>query len=954
MESIRAIVTRVFKADPETGRVFVGIDYETPDGLVSTKAGGYARGLREGDCFSAEGTWKTGTYKGQPDETFQGRQFRPDIPRTAAGAERFLAGCLRPQKHGVSAEAVRRFVAARGAEGLREAVDRPEILVALSQDPARYRAAILEDWSARTQGGQAVSLMEASGLEAKAIERIVSVLRDEVLKRLRDNPYQVARIQDVGFDAADRIGRHLGFAPGDRNRLTAAVTDVLRREEGAGSTAVDLDTLMAGLSTVSRIDRGLLLDFLRDAARRDDHDIAIYDTPAGPMSALLRLYVAEVDIQSAVKSVLSSGRANAEADVRRTADALFAKEKFRRFDAIQRLAVEMAATEPFSVLTGGPGTGKSTVMEAAAALCEQLDPGKLILCAPTGKAAKRLEEATGRPASTVHRVLKARGGRGGTTRFGHNRGNPLPAGAVVVVDEASMLDADTAAALMNAMPPDGRLLLVGDRNQLPSVGAGSVLADLLSAESGGRRAVPSVELVNVYRQAKDSGIAKGAVLVKNGEIPDLGEEDRGGVSFREMAPDEIADAVERLVCEELPAQGFHPVRDVAVLCPMSVGPAGTWALNARLSARLNPDGAPLPGVSLGPSDDPRVPVPRSGDRVMLTENDAENDVMNGDLGTVVGPGRAANGRPTIRVAFDSGVEVEYPASKWRSLILAFAGTIHKSQGSQYKVVVMPMAMSQERMLERTLVYTGWTRAQSRLVLLGERAALEHGIRTYRGEDRSTLLRRFLSSLDLGRILRPGARDWFAAARHALAGMRDASAAAPKTADVHRPPALGRLFGARRAAPQPSPATAAPPPGAAARPPPLGQPFGRSKSVPPTSAAVAAPVAPPGPPRPAAPRPLPLGGLFGARPSMPTPRPANTDQPAAAPPGSPFGMRRAVPPAALPPSAPAARAPSPGPAAPPAPRPPIGRPFGFRPRAAANDVAANDADPVCEQGGPRPR
>ena len=937
MESIRGIVTHVlFPRTPEqeNGSVLYMAQYETPEGLASGKFRGRARGVKVGDCLLGEGEWDDkNVFRGKPDVVFKATKLRPETPRTKQGAELYLRMFLNEQEHGVEAASIAALVRKRGPEILREAVERPEILVALSREPSRFRNAILTGWAARTQGDQAVSLLEASGLESRTIERIISSLRESPLERLQENPYRVAGLPGVGFDNADRVGRRLGFRMDDRKRLTAAVVEVLRREADgnendiSGSTSATLDTLLAGLSSVSRIDRPLLVAFLRDAARRDDHELGIYQTAPDqpPMAALLRYYVAEVDIQTGVQSLLSAGRRNNASAVRGSAGALFATADFSRFDATQRTAVEMAATEPLSILTGGPGTGKSTVMDAVARLCSQLDRGKLFLAAPTGKAAKRLEETTGKPAKTVHSLLGAMGSEteGGPQRFRYNKANPLPRGCMVVVDEASMLDAETAAALFNAMPPDGRLLLVGDRNQLPSVGAGSVLGDLLSACAGGRRVVPSVELVNVYRQSKDSGIAKGAALIREGRLPDLGPDDRGGVSFEDLAAPDLVSRVVQMVCEEVPRMGLDPLRDVAVLCPMAQGPGGTWEINTQLSRRLNPHGAPLPGVAAGDGDNPRMPVPRGGDRVMLTKNDSENDVMNGDLGTILGPGRSATGRPTIRIAFDSGKEVEYPAGRWRRLILAYAGTIHKSQGSQYPLVIMPMSISHKRMLERTLVYTGWTRAQRRLVLMGDRAALEHGVATYKGDQRSTLLRRFLAALLPGTGFRTDGTDWHARAleaqRESEAAIRDASNAAAQSDPRTAPPPLGRLFGARLAKAVPrvqGPVPSAPPgpqPGRGTAPPPhRGRLFGSPLPRPAAAALLPVPVAAIPQAKEAAPA-VRMGGfgrgLFGgagARSGLPTVPPVRGRSDDAGPALDP-AAGAAAPLAPLPPAPPAAAA-----------------------------------------------
>jgi exodeoxyribonuclease V alpha subunit len=883
METIRAIVVRA-KDNADKGTTFVHAEYETPDGLVVAKVGGRLLGLRPGDCFSADGTWKSSTFKGREEEIFRADNMRPDLPRTSKGVERFLLAALTELEHGVTPEAVRKLLADHGPTALRAAVEKPEILVRLSTAPERFRSAILQAWASRTQGGQAVSLMQACGLQEGIIEQIIAGVPQAPHETLRTRPYSVAELPHVGFENADRIGLHVGFSPEHRDRLASAVGEVLRREAAEGSTACDLDTLMGGLSSVSGIGKPTLLSFLRDAARDPKSGIFIFDHSSGPVAALAKLYVAEVQIQDGVKRLLGSGRRNDAEEVRRRSEALFAQPEFSKFDAVQRIAVEMAMTEPLSVVTGGPGVGKSAVMSAVTKICDEMEKGQLFLVAPTGMASKNLEGATKRKAQTVQRLLRASEERGGNTVYGHNARSPLPAGCVIVMDETSMTDAQTMAALMNAMPPDGRLVIVGDHDQLPSVGAGAVLGDILGATVGGMPLVPSVRLLKVYRQAEDSGIATGAALVREGTLPELGRESRAGVSFRDLPASRVTDEVIRLVTRELPGRGLDPIKDVAVLCPMAKGPGGTWEINERLSALLNPKGQPLDGVVRGRFDSKRMPIPRVGDRVMLTENDADNDVVNGDRGTIVGGGRTPQGRPTIVVRFDCGKEVTFPASRWRELILAYAGTIHKSQGSQFKAVIMPFLSSQARMHERRLVYTGWTRAQSELIMVGERSALDTAVATTRSEMRFTLLGRFLSGLSREAVRRPDSIDWHARWRLAQAETARAQGPAPITSPFGRPrrkasspgasplaaaptsaapqgiPGVRGLLGPRRRpAAQPDAASNEAPPAAIA--PPMRSLFGARKA-----GSVRTAPSPPPPPLPSTPgaEPQPREGVGGRR------------------------------------------------------------------------------------------
>lgn len=827
MENIRVIVAEVKKEFPDNGGVLFDAWIEGPEGLTRGNIGGRARGLRPGDCLTAAGDWHSKVFRGKEEQTFRATKMLPAMPETTAGAERFLLTAFPMARFGIPAADISELCDRPGL--MARLLENPRSLISLA--PPDRRQAVLDEWNSRTQGDRAASLMEAAGVDPLTTQRILLGLPHRPFDALHADPYQVGAFSKVGFANADRIGTHIGIGQNDRRRLSAAVAEVLRQEEGKGSTAANLDTLLQGSSEVGKIDPDVLLQFLVDATKRRDHDIAIYQTPAGPVAAQMRLYVAEADIVSRLARMLSKGRKNAAAAVQAGAEEMFAQKKFSRFDAVQRCAVEMAATEPLSIITGGPGTGKSTVMEVVANLCKTLDQGPLLLAAPTGKAAKRLEEATGRKAQTVHKLLKAKGGRDGApTTFGMNADEQLPAGCMIIIDEASMLDAEITAALLNAMPPDGRLLLVGDDGQLPSVGPGSVLADLLKARIGDRIVVPSVKLIQVYRQSHDSGIATGAALVREGVTPDLTEEDRAGVSFLDRSDRQLTDEVEQIVCA-LPDLGLDPLRDVSVLCPQTTGPGGTWEVNTRLSRRLNAAGAPLPGVMRGKHDEPLMPIPKAGDRVMLTENDDDNDVMNGDLGILVGPGKPRNGRHTLRVEFDSGPKVEYLASDWRKLILAYAGTIHKSQGSQYHLVVMPITPAHKRMLDRQLIYTGWTRAQKKLILLGNKDALVAGIANAKEGARMTLLRSLIAALRPDMVFRAGVKDWTTAAKKAQESLPAATkpapatpasptiaetvtrtrarlfGVAPKPVEVAAPPPRARLFGAPRV----PPAVPAPPP-----------------------------------------------------------------------------------------------------------------------------------------------
>jgi exodeoxyribonuclease V alpha subunit len=801
MEIQNGIVTKVIWRKEGSDRAILAVRYEGATGLVPGRVAMDARDIAEGDWYTASGHWKEEQYRGQIGHIFQAKSFRPDLPATADGAREFLGRIFSPQKHGVTAEKVAEFVAQRGPLCCREAEQNAAVLLDLTVDQGRFRDRILTDWSRRISNRRAVVLMEGAGVDKPSIGRILDAFRDTTWEVLRSNPYRVSRVPLVGFENADRIGGVMKIPKDDRRRLDAAFTWLMDEAKMKGSTAVTADALVR--LTGQKFDFGsdMAKAWLKDAASRRDAALVVDRSAEGFVVQLPELFRAEAYIARAAVRMIVQGRHNDPAGITSHLDRLLESPEFARFDAVQRGAIATAVGEPISVLTGGPGTGKTTVTKAIADLAETMGETEIILAAPTGKAAKRMQEATGRPATTIHRMLRAEEEkRTGGSVFRVNRENPLPEGCFVIVDEASMLDVETMGAIFDAMPPDGRLLLVGDRNQLPSVGPGNVLSDLLHAERGGAGILPATELVTVYRQKANSAIAHGAAQIKDGLVPPMDGTVRGGLTILENSGARIVDRISHLlrvggfVREKL---GLDPRRDVAILCPQAPGTGGTWEINKRLSAELNPEGRAIEGVAHGPEDDRRIPLPRTGDRVMMTENDDENDVMNGDVGTILDAveREGANGRRTMmRIAFDchvsSGIVVEYPASRWRSLILAYACTVHKSQGSQWPCVILPMTMAHESMLERPLLYTGWTRAQDTLMVIGEREAVEYAAGVVKSRDRGTRLREFVERVADEHALRPARKTAPVAVVVAPPSVPDPSDSEPSQ-DRSEPPATTR-------------------------------------------------------------------------------------------------------------------------------------------------------------------
>ncbi len=647
-----------------------------------------------------------------------GEQFRADslvelVPDTLAGLERYLGSGLVP---GVGPGFAKRIVAALGMDTL-DVLDRhPERLTAIPGLGRARIGALMKHWKEHRAASNVMMLLQSHGASARLAQRIVAQYGERAPKVVQQTPYRLAlEVSGVGFRTADRLAQSLGLAGDHPERVQAGLLH-------------DLGTLAEQGHVYCP--RGLLIERVGALLQRDEatveppHVEAAIDALAASERVVVeedrvfgaRLHAAEVSVSEAVRARLASP----PPPLPRYAAAI------RRFEAAgglelasqQRAAVEAAATHPMLVITGGPGVGKTTIVRAIVAGFSAAGV-TVALAAPTGRAARRLGEATGQAAHTLHRLLefdpRARS-------FGRNREEPLTAG-VVIVDEASMLDLPLAAALFDALGRETRLVLVGDADQLPSVGPGAVLSDLIRS-----RAVPTVRLDEVFRQAAESGIVVNAHRILHGERP-VGATTPDGDFFvlDGGEPEEAGKMIETLITRRIP-QRFRvdPRRDVQLLTPMHRGVCGTQALNQRLQSLLNPEG---PALERGSQ---RF---RAGDKVMQTRNDYGREVFNGDVGSVVAVDPLAR---TARVRFDDR-DVDYDDRALESLTLAYATSIHKSQGSEYPVVVVALLTSHYVMLTRSLLYTAVTRAKRACVVVTTPRALGVALSELRAGERSTSL-----------------------------------------------------------------------------------------------------------------------------------------------------------------------------------------------------------------------
>lgn len=671
---------------------------ELANGELTTAVGALA-GLRPGEKLRLEGQWETHARFGQQ---FRATIITPIVPATADGIERYLGSGL---IKGIGPKLAERIVERFGAATLEVIEKQPERLEEVAGLGSRRRIDLVKTLGAKKWARDALVYLQGHGLGPAMAARVVKHYGEETTTMVRRNPYRLAEeVDGVGFATADRIARAAGLAVDAPERLESAILHALGEAVTAGHLFLPREQACARAAELCGLEADsfiLRIDALLARERVVVEGDAVY---------LPAFYQAEITVAQRLRVLVSAARP--------TRGAL---RNIGELSDQQQAAVQASLAGGVVVVTGGPGTGKTTLTNALVATAAAA--GKtVLLCAPTGRAAKRLSEATGCETKTIHRLLEFHG-----DGFRRGRSNPLEAD-FVVVDEVSMVDVPLARRLIEAIPDGTTLVLVGDADQLPSVGPGAFLADV--ATSG---AVVVVRLTQVFRQAEQSGIVRMAHRIRAGQMPQWDGEDVYFVKTDEPAI--VKDRVVEAVIDRIPKRfGFDPARDVQVISPMHRGDAGVIALNAALREKL------------GRSDGPALRIGdrlfRVGDKVMQIRNNYQRDVYNGDVGFVVSVDEEEG---TMMVDMD-GREVAYEPDDAYDLDHAWAVTVHKSQGGESPAVVLALAMQHYPLLQRNLVYTAITRARRLLVVVGSQRALGRAISNANAAQRHSRLRERLSAM----------------------------------------------------------------------------------------------------------------------------------------------------------------------------------------------------------------
>ena len=697
---LKGVIDHITFQNPENGYTIARLRPEgegEPVTVVGTMA------VSAGESVELEGNWDRHPRFGRQ---LQVESCIPAYPATAEGIERYLGSGL---IKGIGPVMAGRIVARFGKSSLEVIDSRPRRLLEIEGLGEKRVRAIAEAWKEQRRIRDVMVFLQSHGVGTGHAVRIYQQYGDEAIHSVRQDPYRLQRdVRGIGFQTADRIAGDLGVSRDAPERVRAGIRYLLEEAADEGHLFLPLEELASAVAELLGVDPGRFPEAL--SALRDSGDVVVEREACYPAP----LHRAEGGVALALQRLIASRGPDLTpaAEAGEAAPAELGRD--------QQFALHQVGEGKVLVVTGGPGTGKTTITRQIVRRLEAAGL-RVALCSPTGRAARRLSEATGREARTIHRLLEFAPREGG---FRRGRDLPIEAEAVIV-DESSMIDIHLMNALLRAVPDAARLVLVGDADQLPSVGPGNVLGDII--DSG---VVPVARLRHIYRQAGDNLIVGNAHRINGGEWPRI--DNRADSGFYFVEEDDPARAAERLldlVARRLPqGRDLDPMRQIQVLTPMYRGETGAVQLNRRLQERLNP------GRKAHAIGDREL---REGDRVMQVRNNYDKGVFNGDLGRI---GRLETGEDSFaEVVFDDGGVQRYELAELDQLSMAYAISIHRSQGSEFPAVVLPLTTQHYPMLQRNLLYTAVTRARELFVLIGSRRALKRAIENDRPARRNTNL-----------------------------------------------------------------------------------------------------------------------------------------------------------------------------------------------------------------------
>lgn len=695
LDRLSGLVERVTFHSDANGYCVLRLKVKGEQDLVTLV--GYAPAVTPGEYASASGNWVMDREYGRQ---FHAKFLKIYAPTTVQGIEKYLGSGM---VKGIGPFCAKTLVSAFGTEVFNVIEQTPEKLKGLRGIGPKRIQKITSGWADQKVIREIMVFLHGHGVSTSKSVRIFKTYGQDAVKVVKENPYRLAKdIRGIGFRSADTIAQNIGIDPTSPIRARAGVAYALSKASGnQGHCCLPRTELVKETVELLNIPEAVIEAAIDHEI--EERELTEADCPHASSIYLTSLYLSEKSTARSIKRLLSAPPPWQAIDSAKAIPWVESKLNLTLAES-QKEAVASALKSKVMVITGGPGAGKTTIVKAILTILKAKGLS-IQLCAPTGRAAKRLSESSGYEAKTIHRMLEI---DPSTMEFKRNEERPLECD-LLVADECSMVDVPLANNLLKAVSTHSALIIVGDVDQLPSVGPGAFLSDLI--DSG---AVPVIRLTEVFRQAATSWIIKAAHQINHGLMPVFPrKDDKGDCYFLTVEePEELPPRLVTLVKDRLPkAYGVNAIRDIQVLCPMNRGSTGARALNEALQAALNP-----------PSDESvskfgcRFSV---GDKVMQIENSYERDVFNGDIGFVTGIDSVEE---ELAVDFD-GREVIYPYGELDELVLCYATTIHKSQGSEYPIVVIPITMQHFVMLKRNLIYTGVTRGKQLVVLMGQKKAL---------------------------------------------------------------------------------------------------------------------------------------------------------------------------------------------------------------------------------------
>lgn len=684
--------------------------------------------VNEGERLSLRGGWITSPKYGRQ---FKAAMCERSMPETESEISAYLgSGVIKGLGPAIAKKIVKQF----GTEAL-DIIDNDcmqlTVIKGITSDKALY---ISNEYHKITGVNEVIKFLGEYNFGPAHAISVWSAFEHDSIKQIKTNPYILCTSGiDIDFRSVDRMAADLGFDAENSDRVRAGIVYVLHENANAGHTCLPTEKLRESICDNLGIERRQFESCLDDCEEKDW--VVRITLGKREFVYLPEYYLAETYIAKKLAFMLRTS-AQYEKDYSDEIRGVEFSENIQ-YEDLQRAAISACLTGSVFILTGGPGTGKTTTLNGVIKILKA-QKKRILLCAPTGRAAKRMSDLTGEPARTIHRLLEVDFNAKGELKFKRNETNPLPAD-VVIADEMSMVDALLMCSLVRAIKPTSKFIMVGDSNQLPSVGAGNVLKDLIASHY-----IPSVELKEIFRQAAQSLIVTNAHRIVNGEFPVLDDRQNDFFFMNKSLESDIAGLVIQLAKQRLPdTYGFSPIDDIQVLCPTKMGMAGTKELNKQLQSALNPPSQNKAELKFFDV------IFRTGDKVMQTKNDYDvlwtknnekgSGIFNGDIGIIRSVDRFSQ---NVTIDFEGRVAI-YTSEMLRRLEHAYAITIHKSQGSEYDAVIIPITAFTHNLLYRNLLYTGVTRAKKMIIVIGTKELVKTMVDNNRKMLRYSLLRPLL-------------------------------------------------------------------------------------------------------------------------------------------------------------------------------------------------------------------